>query len=93
MCCFYPSPPPLPQPWRQDHHSHAHGAYSGWCSPYLLLLVADTLHILADGVALGASVSHGLTLGLTTSFALLFHELPHMFGECGEVCGGGYVWW
>ena len=47
------------------------------------------MHMFADGVALGASISHSLTLGLTTSCALLLHELPHVFGELGG--GGGWM--
>ena len=72
-------------------HSHGGGDKGGaWGSSHFLLLVADTVHMFADGVALGASISQSLTLGLTTSCALLLHELPHVFGVCGGR-GGGLV--
>ena len=53
---------------------------SGW-----LNLVADSLHNLTDGVALGTDFSpgSGLTLAkkLAKFFAILFHEVPHELGD------------
>ena len=46
-----------------------------------LVLVGDTLHNFADGLALGAAVAQSISLGLSTMVALIFHELPHELGE------------
>ena len=46
-----------------------------------LILLGDTVHNFADGLALGAAVAQSISLGLSTMIALIFHELPHELGE------------
>ena len=48
-----------------------------------LVLLGDTLHNFADGLALGAAVAQSIPLGISTMIALIFHELPHELGEDG----------
>ncbi|KAL6053849.1 ZIP family metal transporter [Balamuthia mandrillaris] len=48
----------------------------GW-----LNLLADGLHNLIDGVALGAAYSQSLTLGFSTTLAVAFHEIPQELGD------------
>lgn len=45
-----------------------------------LIIVGDALHNFADGIALGAAIVQSLTLGVSTMFALIFHEVPHELG-------------
>lgn len=59
-----------------------------WC-----LLIADMIHNLADGVALGAAFAKRLDLGLTTSLAVLFHELPHELGDYAVLVESGLTHW
>ena len=54
-----------------------------------LVLLGDTLHNFADGLALGAAVAQSISLGLSTMVALMFHELPHELGE--DICGVVYL--
>ncbi len=46
-----------------------------------LIIIGDAFHNIADGLALGAAISQNLSLGISTMFALVFHELPHEFGK------------
>ena len=47
----------------------------------MLVLVGDGIHNFADGIAIGAAFRASLTVGATTSLAVLLHELPHEFGD------------
>ncbi len=78
-----------------DHHDHDHdhdhdhktGRKAIWIHPKnvkpvaWLIIVGDAVHNVADGIALGAAISQNLSLGISTMFALVFHELPHEFGK------------
>ena len=44
-------------------------------------LVADFSHNFTDGLAIGASFLAGQNIGLVTTCAILFHEVPHEIGD------------
>ena len=46
-----------------------------------VIVMGDTLHRVADGIALGAAISQSLGGGLSTAIAILFHEIPHVLCE------------
>ena len=45
-----------------------------------LNLAADAFHNFTDRLAIGASFKAGNTVGVMTTFSILFHEIPH------EIC-------
>lgn len=55
--------------------------------------IADMVHNFTDGLALGISWSRSTTLGLSTSLAVLFHEIPHELGDMGILIKSGATKW
>ena len=46
----------------------------------MMIILNDTIQKFADGLAIGAAFSVSVSGGLTTSFAVFCHELPHEIG-------------
>lgn len=57
----------------------------------MLNLAADTVHNMTDGLALAAAFSASSALGLSTTAAILFHELPHEVGDYAILLKAGYT--
>ncbi|KAH3797288.1 hypothetical protein DPMN_150866 [Dreissena polymorpha] len=53
----------------------------------MMVVVGDAIHNFADGLAMGASFSKSLTLGLSTTVAIFCHELPHELGTYMRIPG------
>ena len=45
-----------------------------------MLYVSGVLHNVTDGLAVGASFAGGFPGGISTTLAVLFHEIPHAIG-------------
>lgn len=47
----------------------------------VMIIMGDLLHNMGDGLAIGAAFTAGLGPGISTSLAVLCHEIPHELGK------------
>ncbi|TAK95605.1 ZIP family metal transporter [Patescibacteria group bacterium] len=72
--------------WRHCHHlaspTHPH--------PFsMVILVGDGLHNFIDGLIIAASFLVSIPIGIATTIAVVFHEIPHEIGNFGSLIYGG----
>ncbi|CAJ0929163.1 unnamed protein product, partial [Mesorhabditis belari] len=58
-------------------------------STAMLILLGDGVHNLIDGIAIGASFVASTQLGISTSVAVMCHELPHELGDMAILLESG----
>jgi zinc and cadmium transporter len=56
-----------------------------------LNLIADGVHNLIDGMMIGASYLISLPLGIATTLAVIFHEIPQEIGDFGILLQAGFT--
>lgn len=70
-------------------HSHLHSTPESISSVAWMVIFGDGIHNIADGLAIGAAFAEGYTSGLSTSVAVLCHELPHEIGDFAMLLKAG----
>lgn len=53
-------------------------------------LIGDGLHNFIDGAVIAASFLHSTPLGIATTIAIIFHEIPQEIGDFGVLIYGGF---
>jgi zinc and cadmium transporter len=56
-----------------------------------MILFGDTVHNFIDGVVIAASYLVSVPLGVATTVAVLFHEIPQEIGDFGSLVYGGFT--
>ena len=59
----------------------------------VIVLVADGIHNLLDGVIIGISFLAGTEVGIATTVAVILHEIPQEFGDFGVLLHSGWNKW
>ena len=74
--------------WR---HCHRGGCDEHSRRPIAAMNIAgDALHNLIDGMLIGASYLAGLPIGISTTMAVILHEIPQEIGDFGVLMHGGF---
>lgn len=55
-----------------------------------VILIGDSLHNFIDGMIIGASYIISIPLGIATTVAVIFHEIPQEIGDFGTLLYGGF---
>jgi zinc and cadmium transporter len=71
------------------HHSHGEHAEEVHSMVYLTQM-GDSLHNFIDGIIIGSSFLISVPLGIATTLAVVFHEIPQEIGNFAVLVHGGW---
>lgn len=72
--------------WR---HCHITGSKEHLHPIVTMNLVGDTVHNLIDGMVIGSSYIVSIPVGISTTIAVILHEIPQEIGDFGVLVHGG----
>lgn len=55
-----------------------------------MILVGDSIHNFIDGMVIAASFLVSIPVGIATTIAVIFHEIPQEIGDFGSLVFGGF---
>lgn len=72
--------------WHHSHRSHDEGVHS----VVHLTIIGDALHNFLDGMIIAASFLVSVPVGIATTTAVIFHEIPQEIGQFAILVHGGW---
>jgi len=72
--------------WQHTHGQHREEVHS----MTYMVLIGDGLHNLIDGMIIAASFLVSIPLGIATTLAVVFHEIPQELGNFAILVHGGF---
>jgi zinc and cadmium transporter len=72
--------------WHHSHNSHKEEVHA----MVHLTIVGDALHNFLDGVAIAVSFLVSIPVGIATTTAIIFHEIPQEIGQFAILVHGGW---
>jgi zinc and cadmium transporter len=76
----------------EDCEGHHHAEQK--VKPFAIIsLIGEAVHNFIDGVIIAAAYVASLKLGLATTLAVVFHEIPHEVGNFALLVHGGFKRW
>lgn len=80
--------------WYHCHGGHIHKhRHKGWCPVRpmgYLNIIGDGVHNFMDGMIIATSFMVSVPLGLITTLAVIFHEIPQEIGDFGVLVYSGF---
>ncbi len=73
--------------WHHSHDEHKERIHS----VVYLTMLGDTLHNFLDGIVIAASFLVSPTLGIASTLAVIFHEIPQEIGQYAILLHGGWT--
>lgn len=75
------------------HWTHCHNSLEEThCHPVgTMSLIGDLVHNFFDGIIIGSSFLISIPLGITTTVAIILHEIPQEIGDFGLLIHSGYT--
>jgi zinc and cadmium transporter len=70
------------------HHSISHPEIKSFS---YLILISDSIHNFIDGLIIAGAFVASFPVGLATTVAVIFHEIPHELGNFGVLIYGGFT--
>lgn len=72
------------------HWRHVHSPAQGEMAAFAYMnLLGDAVHNLLDGIVIASAYALDIGVGVATTIAILFHEIPQEMGDFGVLVHGG----
>lgn len=72
------------------HHCHEIGCEEHNPSFSYVIMIGDAAHNFIDGMIIAASYMVSIPIGIATTMAVIFHEIPHEIGDFASMLYGGF---